>query len=271
MHGRPADVQAMLELAGESHNARGVGQRFFEDPRLVRVNRRDWALLEWGLEEYTSLADEIKQRIEANGGQVPLAPLVKELSQQFDVSPTSVRVFATAPMFVLERGNVRLREAHETYPVSDDLSSVTSARRTDNDRIEYTIEVNSETLRGSGRIMPTALAGALGVVPGQPRAFAYRATDGRPHKLNVTWVMTSATGPTIGSTRELAAVAGAVIGDQLRLEFDLKQGSVRPERLTVETDRDSPESVRAESEAIPKRPQPRGRARPQRRRVDRGA
>ena len=52
---KPADADTLVDLVGEGHNVRGVRARFFGDERLMRVNRTDWALRVWGLEEYTAM------------------------------------------------------------------------------------------------------------------------------------------------------------------------------------------------------------------------
>ncbi len=231
LRGEPTDAATLVQLVGEGHNARGIRSRFFEDQRLVRVSLRDWALVDWGLEEYSGLAEEIKQRIEARGGSTPLSPLMTELSGQFGVKERSVRVYAAAPMFVLERGTIRLREEGEPYPIDDDLSDVRDARRLDDDRVEYRMLYDSEAQRGSGRIMPAAVAAALGVTPGQPRSFSCKDADAMAAPLQVTWPMTSGTGPTLGSIRMLGAMAGANVGDRLRLEFNTSNHSVHADRI----------------------------------------
>lgn len=242
LRGEPTDAATLVQLVGEGHNARGIRSRFFEDQRLVRVSLRDWALVDWGLEEYSGLAEEIKQRIEARGGSTPLSPLIAELSGQFGVKENSVRTYAAAPMFVLERGIIRLRRQDEPLLIDDDLSAVQHARRLDGERIEYSVAFDSEAQRGSGRVMPAAVAAALGVTPGHSRSFRFEDSEGDWRVLQVTWPMTSGTGPTLGSVRVIGAAVGAIQGDRLRLEFNVAEGLVCAQRLPP-IDATAPEDV----------------------------
>ena len=91
--------------------------------------------------------------------------------------------------------------------------------------------VDSDVLRGSGRPLSGTVAAALGVVPGQPRTFLHG--DGG---LKVTWPVTSAFGPSVGSVRVLASDAGAIEGDRIRLDFDMEQDSVSAERVPQDLD-----------------------------------
>ena len=70
------------------------------------------------------------------------------------------------------------------------------------------------------------VAAALRVVPGRPRTFRHEHGE-----LSVTWPMTAALGPSLGSVRTLAVVVGATEGDQLRLDFEVEGGSVTVERV----------------------------------------
>ena len=103
----PADAETLVALIGEGHNAKGVRGRLFEDKRLMRVNRTEWALAAWGLEEYTGITDEIAQRIDEAGGQIELNAVVKEIVRQFGVQENSVFAYAAAPMFVVEGDHIR--------------------------------------------------------------------------------------------------------------------------------------------------------------------
>jgi hypothetical protein len=229
LRGTPADADALVAEIGEGHNARGVRARLFEDARLMRVNRRQWALREWGLEEYTGIADEIAQRIREWGGKASVQTLVDELVRQFGVSANSVRVYVDAPMFVRENGSVRMRRDDEPYMIDEELVSCRGAFRVGPSVISYLLPVDKDVLRGSGRGCPAGLAAALGVGPGTPRSF--RAADGP--LLLVSWPETSALGPALGSTRGFADAVGAEVGDYLRLQFDSTLETVRAARVTA--------------------------------------
>ncbi len=227
----PADAQTLVSLVGEGHNVSGVRARFSEDERLMRVNQTDWALRAWGLEEYTGITDEIAQRIEEAGGQADLNDVVNEVVRQFSVKENSVLLYTMAPMFVVEHGRIRLRRDDEPFDASGSLESCPGAFRSSERTVSLLIPADAELLRGSGRALRGPVAVVLGVVPGQPRSFSH--ADGG---LNITWPMTSAMGPSLGSARVLAENVGALEGDRVRLDFDIEQGRVNIERIPLELD-----------------------------------
>lgn len=214
---RPASADELMDAIGEGHNARGIRQRFFDDPRFMRVNRTDWVLRAWGGEEYTGIAEEIEQRIREWGGRAKLSDLIAELVEQFGVAPTSVRVYADAPKFVIEDGWVRMRTGEDTFDVRKTLPRIRGLYRRDAESWTFSFRVDGDVLRGSGRLCPEALAHAMDLRPGDEERTFY----GPGGPLRVSWPVTSAFGPSLGSTRALALAAGAGIGDDLRIDFDL--------------------------------------------------
>jgi hypothetical protein len=80
---------------------------------VVRVSRREWGLVEWGLEEYSGIAEEIAQRIGREGGRALLTDVVAEVAR-FGVRESSVRMYAEAPMFVIEGDWIRTKRAGPT-------------------------------------------------------------------------------------------------------------------------------------------------------------
>ncbi|MDE2934915.1 MAG: hypothetical protein OXS47_13745 [Chloroflexota bacterium] len=238
--GEPATAETLVALVGEGHNVRGVRARFFEDERLVRVNREDWALRAWGFEEYTGITDEIAQRIRKVGGSIQVGVVADELVRQFKVKRSSVLLYTAAPMFVVEGDRIRLRGDSEPFEVETALRMCPGAFRSSPDTLSLLVAVDSEALRGSGRSMHGPVAAALGVVPGRPRAFRHEQGE-----LSVTWPMTAALGPSLGSIRTLADVVGATEGDKLRLDFEVGHGHVAVERVPGELDNcDDAEAIR---------------------------
>ena len=236
----PADAKTLVDLVGEGHNVRGVHTRFFEDERLMRVNRTQWALRAWGLEEYTGITDEIAQRIQEAGGQIELQVVIETVAQQFGVKEGSVAAYSAAPMFVVEDGIIRLREDDEPIEVGEGLTGVAGFYRTGEDRFSLLVAVDREVLRGSGRPLDPAVAVALGVKPGGKRKFQHE--QGR---LTISWPLTSAFGPSLGSVRVLVERAGAANGERTRLDFALKDERVAAERVPLDLGRsDTAEALR---------------------------
>lgn len=227
MRGSPCTVESLLAEVDEGHSPRGVRNRFFEDPRLMRVNKDDWALRDWELEEYAGIAEEIAQRITGWGGRARITDLVDELVHLFSVAAASVRVYVEAPMFVVEDGFVRLRRDDEAFETSGGLSRARGCFRLGTDRVSYLLTVDKDVMRGSGRQCPEQLAAALEVRPGMRRLFPWGQGA-----VALTWPKTSGLGPSLGSVRGLADAAGASEGDFLRLEFDLAENRVAARLIT---------------------------------------
>lgn len=232
LQGEPATAESLVATVGEGHNLNSVRQRFFEDPRVIRVNRSQWALAEWGLEEYSGIVEEIAQRIDQHGGQAKLRDLIADVSRTFGVREASVRLYATAPMFVTDNGWVRLRRPDEPFQVSGTLSEYEGVYHPSPSRVSIVLRVDKETLRGSGRAIAPAVGAALGVLPGLSKVF-----EGNGRRVRVTWPMSSAMGATLGSVRELAQDVECADGDRVRVDFDLELSTVAPTRIpaTFET------------------------------------
>jgi len=228
-HATPLSVEQLMKEIGEDHNVRSARARFFEDTRFMRINRSQWALRSWELEEYTGITDEIAQRIEAAGGRAELAALIEDIPSRFNVRASSVRAYAEAPMFVLEAGFVRLRRDDEPFPITGHISHCKGAYLSAVEQLSLVLPVNKETMRGSGRTAAPAIAHVLGVSPGRPRT--WRWTEG---ELSVTWPRTAALGPSIGSIRALARSVDAAEGESIRLDFDLSAGTVHCERIPAD-------------------------------------
>ena len=238
--GEPTSAEDLVALVSEGHNVRGVRARLFDDERLMRVNRTEWALREWGLEEYTGITDEIAQRIEEAGGDADVTEIVAEVVRQFGVKESSVRSYAAAPMFIVNEGRIRLRASDEPVTVERSLENSPGAFRSSDSCVSLVLPVDSEILRGSGRPLNGAVAAALGVSPGRPRVFRHETGT-----LRITWPMTSALGPSLGSVRVAASGVGARLGDRLRLDFDLAQERVSTRMIPRDLDRyDDRERIR---------------------------
>ena len=153
LRGQPADTETLVRECGEDYSARALHSRLGEDPRVVRVGRREWGLAEWGLEEYSGIAEEIAERIERGGGRARLADVVAEVAR-FGVKDASVRVYAEVPMFVIEGEWIRLSGEDERARADDGVCEARQTYRLGPTTIAYVAEVDHDTLRGSGKGIP---------------------------------------------------------------------------------------------------------------------
>lgn len=211
----PATIDELVDRVAEGHNLRSVRTRLFQDPRIVRVDKCRVGLKTWGFEEYTGIADEIAQRIREGGGEADLEELISEIVDTFGVAAGSVRAYADAPMFVRSGKRIRLRRSDEGYLPKDDLAACKGVYRLASGAFSYTLAVDADVLRGSGRPFPEALAAALEVTPGNRRTYGSDNTE-----VQITWPTTSFLGPSLGSVRSIAERLGSTIGDRMLLVFD---------------------------------------------------
>jgi hypothetical protein len=220
LRGKPATAEELLADLDETLNARRIKYRLMDDPRFVRINKQSqFALPEWGFDEYTGITDEIAQEIERCGGIADAEHLVRIISSTYGVAETSVRAYLAAPMFIKSSsGAIRLRDDNdEKFPVDIDLPSAPDSCFTP-DGWSLRVLVDSDVLRGSGKSISTAFAAHIGVLPGDKINI-----PGPESTITVSWPRSSITGPSVGSLRAEALALGAVTGDLLFLIF------VRPE------------------------------------------
>jgi hypothetical protein len=222
--GRPADTDELAKEIGEGIAERSVRNALQADSRFMRVSKRAFGLREWGLEEYSGIAEEIAQRIERAGGAVEIEMLVEELVQTFGVAASSVRMYAEAPRFVVSNGTVRFRTSDDVLHADARVHAARGlfpepARR----RVHLVIPVDADVERGSGVGIRPAVATAVGVKPGERLHF----DDGAGGRILISWPDSAAAGPSLGSTRQLAQRVGAACGDSLLLTFELDTHSVR--------------------------------------------
>lgn len=231
--GVPLTIEEILEATGRTDaSVRSVRQRLFEHQRVARVSKTEVGLREWGGEEFTTIPDEMAEEIERAGGSLVLDALVERLVEAFGVSPTSVRMYAGRPMFIIDQdGSVRVRGADdEPYELRDDLSTVAGCYELSPTTAAWRVRVDRDVLRGSGRHIPEQLAGWLRLRPGSTLTL-----NNVIHPLPLSWRPWSQ--PDVGSLKSFADALGAAMGDWLVLVFD-RTGTV--EVRLVNDDLDDP-------------------------------
>ena len=191
-------------------NARSLANRLAIDERIMRVDIGTWALREWGLEEYSGIRQEIRERIERNGGSVRLDALVEELSSQFSISPNSVVTYASTLPFLSSHGVVTLAdEARYDVPDANPYDVARMFRIPGCWALRIT--VNAEHARGSGSILPLAIANILHMRFGD--------TVELDSPLGVQSVYWTGTSVGLGTIRRFVLDGMIQVGDEALLEF----------------------------------------------------
>ncbi len=224
----PAPLATTIDATEES-----VRTALYADPRFTRATRLTWAVRQWGITEYTGLFSEIATRIKAaRGRRLSTQALVDEITAAFpDVSESSVRSFFSAPAFVVDKGMVRRRRKADGWPPTAPLNTVRGAYRNGDNELRVEMPVTADMLRGSGQVLTPAVAAALGVHPGQQRAFA-----GTPANINAVWQLSSLNGAGVGSLRGPALALGAELGDTIVMVFNQSAGAVEMMRIPADAD-----------------------------------
>ena len=204
--GRPATIDDLLEYTQENRAKSSAANALSNDTRAVRVNRKEWALVSWGLSEYSSIAISIRNVLRRQKQPVLVEDIVAFLSKDMGMKENSIRAYCQAPMFIIENGAVRLRRDDERYEYDKvSLQKAKGVFALGPRRASLLIEVDSELLRGSGRLLTYAAGSVLGVAPNQSLTFTSRDGDA----VTVTFPETSLIGPLIGSLRSLAMSSNA--------------------------------------------------------------
>jgi hypothetical protein len=210
--GRPLSTDDLVELlvhrAANAHSARNA---LSLEPRIHRTKKTEWALVEWGLPEYTSVHELMLSEIAESGGVIHIDALADRLKERFGIPAASVNMIAGRPLFFVADGFVRARTT-EPYEGSFICPKGIGMKETSDDGLVWRLPVDGDILRGSGRRAPEFLLLRLGVGPGESGAF--EVSEGR---FKLAWP--PAGNPSISSVRELVQALGGKHGDTLVLAF----------------------------------------------------
>lgn len=187
----------------------------------MRVDMNRVGLRSWGLEEYSTIAEEIDQELDIRGGSADLDDLVATLVARFSLREASVRLYVYAPMFILEGNTIRRRTIADSQISVPPVTEVAGCYMLGSDTLMWRIEVTGDTMRGSGRMLPASIAAWLGIIPGNRLSLS--ANGGT---VGVTWPATSAHGPSLGSIRFLIEAVQGSAGDQALICFRRDVGTV---------------------------------------------
>lgn len=234
LHARrhPATIAEIRAAVGAEHIAEETIRPILQNyPQFHRASRTTWALRTWHLPDYRGIFTELATRIDAAGGRMPIVELVADMLATYpDVARSSIDTNLDVQAFIKGDGVVRRRTDEDPWPSRDPLNTVRGAFRRGRHEIRFAFPVDTQVLRGSGRPIPTAVAAALGIGPGQQRH--YKTPHGHTP---LAWRMDSTHGPGLGSTRALATGTAARLGDTLVLIFGLRDHTLEAVRIAAGT------------------------------------
>lgn len=210
--GRLATIE---EIAAESGLPRThLGGLLSGIPGVARASMTKWGIGDWVDDEYEGIAEEIKQRIEEDGGSTTMARLVTELPELFEVKEASVRALVATPQFILCDGEVRMAKESEVrlrdlYDVVDGVTAEGWPY--------WSFRVHESYFDGYSLAgVPPEIADALGC----PKNGRIRATVIEPagcRRISVNWQLTSVSGASVGYISTALNRLGVAEGDRVSL------------------------------------------------------
>lgn len=178
--GKPMHIDDIAAVITD-RNSRGIDGRLALDPRTKRCAPGTWALAQWELEEWTTIADYISRRIDdavAQGQDGVLLDDVIAGATAFGVSENSVRTFAAGGEFVVEDGYVRKRSDEEMEPIDATPEESRNLYLRDGQWC-LLLTINRDHMRGSGSAIPAGIAGMYGLGYGDEKLLPSRLGDQR--------------------------------------------------------------------------------------------
>ena len=106
--GRPSTKEEIASLLDVE--IKRIGSYLSSIDGIVRADRFRWGFSEWIDDEYSGIVDEIKQRIDEEGGEVSVYRLLKEIPEKFNVTESSVRSYLASDAFCVEGGMVTISD-----------------------------------------------------------------------------------------------------------------------------------------------------------------
>jgi hypothetical protein len=160
----PLSAQAVLDRLPVHRSLTSLKSALHGDDRFKRVDRDEWALAEWGGEEYSGIKGLIREELARGGGEIDMDSLVQKITGQFSVHASSVIAYASNPPFESTGGRVRFatgaRDSRKPLQRTERLYRHAGS-------LFYRVTISTDHLRGSGFPVPVALASELDLHRGQ--------------------------------------------------------------------------------------------------------
>ena len=217
VHGSEMTADDICREIGDTCQRRSLLNSLHSRPDRFRKSGPGlFSLTEWGGEEHTSVKEFVLQQVTKLGGRARKESLVEETMSRLAVPKRTVTAVLGNPIFVhTGAGYVRIRSKEDPMPRIHPVEFTKHCYRLSLEHSgrksvrvwSYRITVDSETLRGSGGMIPAAFASLLGLRPGERRTASSLFGD-----VQFSWQ-----GPqgNIGSVRAAASGLDARLGDFL--------------------------------------------------------
>lgn len=172
--GEPMTAEEIMDSLGGG-NFRSASNQFSVDPRLIRVSADQWALRDWGGEEFRNIASWIGERLDASehtysmsgddsAEEVPAVPLDELLAEKerLRIAEASIRQYASLGEFETRDGMVFRRIDDSANVVEGDIEETRDVYWRGGSW-QLLLTVNKDHLRGSGFPVPLGVAAYYGM------------------------------------------------------------------------------------------------------------
>ena len=229
----PATIEELAHHTGEQTTRNSIANALANDPKIVRVDQKNWGLASWNQPIYTTIPQSIGNYLKEHDIPMSINRVARGMADKFNIREATTRAYLAAPMFIVEHGEVRLRN-HRSEPFQTNPDSVRETPGVFHlgpQRVAKVITITDDSHRGSGTSLTYAIAAILELKVNEEVTFS------TPHSetIRVTFPETSLMGPLIGSIRAIVQRLSGESGDVLTLILDGEQQSVEARLTAVRT------------------------------------
>lgn len=223
--GEPCDRQTIARESGLRDNS-SLSSLLSSDPLFVRFTKDKWGLQDWTDEPYGGVVDALVKRIQDGGGRARIAELVRQIPQQFDVLPATVRNYLGTRKFEIVGDHVQVAKAPSAPRQS--LAEARDVAWAPDGTPALRFTVGEHHLKGNSQKISPAIAQHLGVGLDGSVKIPFEHPPG-VHDASVIWRSYDPNGPEIGRLREALSACGIRPGNEVFLVL-------RREGFSVKTD-----------------------------------
>ncbi|TPF96954.1 hypothetical protein EP30_04515 [Bifidobacterium sp. UTCIF-39] len=206
---RPLTLEEIANADPRRRNVSSLRNALAKDDRVIRVSKDKYGLSVWGMPEYSTIRGEIQRILDRNGGSADLDDLVREIAGRSGASEKSIISYASILPFQTARGVVT-RAGDERMKADNDPYMAARLFR-HHDAWMLRITLTKDHQRGSGSILPLAMANVLGIDFQGERVL--RSPLGDQH---VYW---NGMSPSLGTIKRFFGPYGLLVGRQVFLRF----------------------------------------------------
>lgn len=211
---RPMTAEEIIAALDDGTTKSNLLNQLTSFEALCRIDRHgSLAPVEWGFEEYSGIAEEIRQRIERGDGQASVTAIISEFTTQFGVTELSVRSNLNSVLYHLDGDVVSLVEDPAANFKPRNPGTVRGSKLTDAGWGQLLI-LKMENLDGYSFLLNPHIAAANGLMAGANLLVRLWIDNQLAQdEVSLIWRTTSLSGVDVGRAR------------QALIEHDMKAGA----------------------------------------------